>query len=112
MSFSQLGYPQFLSGSQEVYGGDRAGLGRDGGADGGVNQAATAAAVSSMLGMYGNPWAAQNYSAFLPYSGADLALISQMVGEMFSWNVEFKLRSKVVVSHVFMECARWLNACK
>ncbi|XP_038828349.1 iroquois-class homeodomain protein irx-1-like [Salvelinus namaycush] len=78
MSFSQLGYSQFLSGSQEVYGGDRAGLGRDGGADGGVNQAATAAAVSSMLGMYGNPWAAQNYSAFLPYSGADLALISQM----------------------------------
>ncbi|XP_010871524.1 iroquois-class homeodomain protein IRX-1b [Esox lucius] len=78
MSFSQLGYPQFLSGSQEVYGGDRAGSGRDGGAEGGVNQAATAAAVSSMLGMYGNPWAAQNYSAFLPYSGADLALISQM----------------------------------
>ncbi|XP_024296932.1 iroquois-class homeodomain protein IRX-1b [Oncorhynchus tshawytscha] len=78
MSFSQLGYPQFLSGSQEVYGGDRAGSGRDGGAESGVNQAATAAAVSSMLGMYGNPWAAQNYSAFLPYSGADLALISQM----------------------------------
>uniref|UniRef100_A0A673A918 Iroquois homeobox 1b n=1 Tax=Sphaeramia orbicularis TaxID=375764 RepID=A0A673A918_9TELE len=40
---------------------------------------ATAAAVGSMLGMYGNPWAAHNYSAFLPYSGAtDLALISQM----------------------------------
>uniref|UniRef100_A0A667XYB4 Iroquois homeobox 1b n=1 Tax=Myripristis murdjan TaxID=586833 RepID=A0A667XYB4_9TELE len=40
---------------------------------------ATAAAVGSMLGMYGSPWAAHNYSAFLPYSGAtDLALISQM----------------------------------
>ncbi|XP_039675187.1 iroquois-class homeodomain protein IRX-1b isoform X2 [Perca fluviatilis] len=32
-----------------------------------------------MLGMYGSPWAAHNYSAFLPYSGAtDLALITQM----------------------------------
>lgn len=100
MSFSQLGYPQFLSGSQEVYGGDRAGLGRDGGADGGVNQAATAAAVSSMLGMYGNPWAAQNYSAFLPYSGADLALISQMVGETVSWNVELELCSSGCLSNV------------
>ncbi|KAM6958928.1 iroquois-class homeodomain protein IRX-1b [Aplochiton taeniatus] len=79
MSFPQLGYSQFLSASQEVYGGDRTGSSReDRGTEGGLNSSATAAAVSSMLGMYGNPWAAQNYSAFLPYSGADLALISQM----------------------------------
>ncbi|KAM4630427.1 iroquois-class homeodomain protein IRX-1b [Polymixia lowei] len=79
MSFPQLGYPQFLSASHEVYGGDRPGSAREGGTESGVNSSATAAAVSSMLGMYGNPWAAHNYSAFLPYSGAtDLALISQM----------------------------------
>uniref|UniRef100_A0A8D0AID9 Iroquois homeobox 1b n=1 Tax=Sander lucioperca TaxID=283035 RepID=A0A8D0AID9_SANLU len=69
MSFPQLGYPQFLSASHEVYGGT----------EGGVSSSATAAAVGSMLGMYGSPWAAHNYSAFLPYSGAtDLALITQM----------------------------------
>uniref|UniRef100_A0A673A838 Iroquois homeobox 1b n=1 Tax=Sphaeramia orbicularis TaxID=375764 RepID=A0A673A838_9TELE len=68
MSFPQLGYPQFLRSTE---GG--------GGGGGGVSSSATAAAVGSMLGMYGNPWAAHNYSAFLPYSGAtDLALISQM----------------------------------
>uniref|UniRef100_A0A665UF62 Iroquois-class homeodomain protein irx-1-A-like n=1 Tax=Echeneis naucrates TaxID=173247 RepID=A0A665UF62_ECHNA len=69
MSFPQLGYPQFLGASHEVYAGT----------EGGVSSSATAAAVGSMLGMYGSPWAAHNYSAFLPYSGAtDLALISQM----------------------------------
>uniref|UniRef100_A0A673AA05 Iroquois homeobox 1b n=2 Tax=Sphaeramia orbicularis TaxID=375764 RepID=A0A673AA05_9TELE len=85
MSFPQLGYPQFLSASHEVYGGERPASVREGstegggGGGGGVSSSATAAAVGSMLGMYGNPWAAHNYSAFLPYSGAtDLALISQM----------------------------------
>ncbi|XP_071389943.1 iroquois-class homeodomain protein IRX-1b [Centroberyx affinis] len=79
MSFPQLGYPQFLSASHEVYGGERPASAREGGTDGGVSSSATAAAVGSMLGMYGSPWAAHNYSAFLPYSGAtDLALISQM----------------------------------
>uniref|UniRef100_A0A668SFI2 Homeobox domain-containing protein n=1 Tax=Oreochromis aureus TaxID=47969 RepID=A0A668SFI2_OREAU len=79
MSFPQLGYPQFLSASHEVYGGDRPGSAREGTTEGGVSSSATAAAVGSMLGMYGSPWAAHNYSAFLPYSGAtDLALISQM----------------------------------
>ncbi|XP_078124068.1 iroquois-class homeodomain protein IRX-1b [Sander vitreus] len=79
MSFPQLGYPQFLSASHEVYGGERPASAREGGTEGGVNSSATAAAVGSMLGMYGSPWAAHNYSAFLPYSGAtDLALITQM----------------------------------
>ncbi|KAM9385344.1 iroquois-class homeodomain protein IRX-1b [Pholidichthys leucotaenia] len=80
MSFPQLGYPQFLSASHEVYGGERPASAREGAAEGAVSSpSATAAAVGSMLGMYGSPWAAPNYSAFLPYSGAtDLALISQM----------------------------------
>ncbi|XP_037651972.1 iroquois-class homeodomain protein IRX-1b [Sebastes umbrosus] len=79
MSFPQLGYPQFLSASHEVYAGERPASAREGGAEGGLSSSATAAAVGSMLGMYGSPWAAHNYSAFLPYSGAaDLALISQM----------------------------------
>lgn len=80
MSFPQLGYPQFLGASHEVYGGERPASAREGGTEGGISSSATAAAVGSMLGMYGSPWAAHNYSAFLPYSGAtDLALISQMV---------------------------------
>ncbi|XP_054911785.1 iroquois-class homeodomain protein IRX-1b [Poeciliopsis prolifica] len=80
MSFPQLGFPQFLGASHEVYGSERpASAARDGGSEGAVSSSATAAAVGSMLGMYGSPWAAPNYSAFLPYSGAaDLALISQM----------------------------------
>ncbi|XP_029370388.1 iroquois-class homeodomain protein IRX-1b [Echeneis naucrates] len=79
MSFPQLGYPQFLGASHEVYAGERPASAREGGTEGGVSSSATAAAVGSMLGMYGSPWAAHNYSAFLPYSGAtDLALISQM----------------------------------
>ena len=78
MSFPQLGYPQFLSASHEMY--ERPASAREGGTEGGLSSSATAAAVGSMLGMYGSPWAAHNYSAFLPYSGAsDLALISQMV---------------------------------
>ncbi|XP_056439108.1 iroquois-class homeodomain protein IRX-1b [Gadus chalcogrammus] len=79
MSFPQLGFTQFLNPPHEVYAGERPGSAREGGADSGVSPSAcTAAAVSSMLGMYGNPWA-HNYSAFLPYGGAtDLALISQM----------------------------------
>lgn len=80
MSFPQLGYPQFLGASHEVYGGDRPASVREGGTEGAVNSPAAAAAVGSMLGMYGSPWSPHNYSAFLPYSGAtDLALISQMV---------------------------------
>ncbi|KAL6100174.1 uncharacterized protein ACO6RY_01836 [Pungitius sinensis] len=79
MSFPQLGYPQFLGASHEMYGGERPASAREGAAEGGLSSSATAAAVGSMLGMYGSPWAAHNYSAFLPYSGAaDLALISQM----------------------------------
>ncbi|XP_054619912.1 iroquois-class homeodomain protein IRX-1b [Dunckerocampus dactyliophorus] len=79
MAFPQLGYPQFLSASHEVYAGERPASSREGSTESGVSSSATAAAVGSMLGMYGSPWATPNYSAFLPYSGApDLALISQM----------------------------------
>lgn len=80
MSFPQLGFPQFLSASHhEVYGSERPASAREGGTEGGVSSSSAAAAVGSMLGVYGNPWG-PNYSAFLPYSGAsDLALISQMV---------------------------------
>ncbi|KAM9824791.1 iroquois-class homeodomain protein IRX-1b [Neosynchiropus ocellatus] len=78
MAFPQLGYPQFVSASHEVYAGERPAATREGATEAGVSSSATAAAVGSMLGMYGGPWA-PNYSAFLPYSGAsDLALISQM----------------------------------
>lgn len=79
MSFPQLGYPQYLSASQAVYGGDRPGVltpsSRGGNAEIGGSASAAAAAVSSVLGMY--PYA-HNYSAFLPYTSADLALFSQM----------------------------------
>ncbi|KAF6725433.1 Iroquois-class homeodomain protein irx-1 [Oryzias melastigma] len=81
MSFPQLGYPQYLSASQAVYGSDRAGVltpsSRGGSTDIGGSPSATAAAVTSVLGMYANPYA-HNYSAFLPYTSADLALFSQM----------------------------------
>uniref|UniRef100_A0A4W5JZZ9 Uncharacterized protein n=1 Tax=Hucho hucho TaxID=62062 RepID=A0A4W5JZZ9_9TELE len=83
MSFPQLGYPQYLSASQAVYGGDRPGVltpsSRGGSSEIAGNQSAAAAAVTSVLGMYANPYTAHNYSAFLPYSSADLALFSQMV---------------------------------
>lgn len=82
MSFPQLGYPQYLSASQAVYGSDRAGVltpsSRGGSTEIGGSPSATAAAVTSVLGMYANPYA-HNYSAFLPYTSADLALFSQMV---------------------------------
>ncbi|MBN3285993.1 IRX1 protein, partial [Polyodon spathula] len=82
MSFPQLGYPQYLSATQAMYGGERPGVlstsVRGGSAEIGANPSATAAAVTSMLGMYANPYAAHNYSAFLPYTSADLALFSQM----------------------------------
>ncbi|XP_066547136.1 iroquois-class homeodomain protein irx-1 [Amia ocellicauda] len=82
MSFPQLGYPQYLSATQAVYGGDRPGVlaasARGGSSEIGANPSATAAAVTSVLGMYANPYAAHNYSAFLPYTSADLALFSQM----------------------------------
>ncbi|XP_019731186.1 iroquois-class homeodomain protein IRX-1b [Hippocampus comes] len=79
MAFPQLGYPQFLNAAHEVYSSERSASSREGSSESGVSSSATAAAVGSMLGMYGSPWAAPNYSAFLPYSGApDLALISQM----------------------------------
>ncbi|KAK9403659.1 iroquois-class homeodomain protein IRX-1 [Crotalus adamanteus] len=95
MSFPQLGYPQYLSASQAVYGGsDRPGVlaaaaaaaaaaatsGRPGGAE--LSSGSTAA-VTSVLGMYAaaaaaaGPYSTANYSAFLPYT-ADLTLFSQM----------------------------------
>ncbi|CAG6015858.1 unnamed protein product [Menidia menidia] len=81
MSFPQLGYPQYLSASPAVYGGDRPGVltpsSRGGSTEIGGSPSATAAAVTSVLGMYANPYA-HNYSAFLPYTSADLALFSQM----------------------------------
>ncbi|XP_061574257.1 iroquois-class homeodomain protein IRX-1a [Cololabis saira] len=80
MSFPQLGYPQYLGASPAVYGGDRAGVltsSRGGSSELGGSPSAAAAAVSSVLGMYANPYA-HNYSAFLPYTSADLALFSQM----------------------------------
>lgn len=83
MSFPQLGYPQYLSASQAVYGSDRPGVltpsSRGASTEiGGSPSATAAAAVTSVLGMYANPYA-HNYSAFLPYTSADLALFSQMV---------------------------------
>lgn len=82
MSFSQLGYPQYLSATQAAYGGDRTGVlsasFRGSPSEIGAGQSATAA-VTSVLGMYANPYAAPGYSAFLPYSSADLALFSQLV---------------------------------
>ncbi|KAM9310815.1 iroquois-class homeodomain protein IRX-1a [Pholidichthys leucotaenia] len=81
MSFPQLGYPQYLSASQAVYGSDRPAVltpsSRGGSTEIGGSPSATAAAVTSVLGMYANPYA-HNYSAFLPYTSADLALFSQM----------------------------------
>ncbi|XP_077166447.1 iroquois-class homeodomain protein IRX-1 isoform X2 [Paroedura picta] len=90
MSFPQLGYPQYLSASQAVYGGsDRPGVlaaaaaaaGRPGGAE---LSSGSSAAVTSVLGMYAaaaaaasGPYGAPNYSAFLPYT-ADLSLFAQM----------------------------------
>ncbi|XP_028819989.1 iroquois-class homeodomain protein IRX-1b isoform X2 [Denticeps clupeoides] len=77
MSFpQQLGYPQFLGAPQEAFGGDRAGV-RGGGSEGAANPPA-AAAVTPVLGMYPNPWSAGNYSAFLPYNSAELALLTHM----------------------------------
>lgn len=82
MSFPQLGYPQYLSASQAVYGSERPGVlapsSRGGSTEIGGSPSATAAAVTSVLGMYANPYA-HNYSAFLPYTSADLALFTQMV---------------------------------
>lgn len=77
MAFPQLGYPQYLSASQAVYAADRQGVlaSSRGGAELGANPAA---AVTSVLGMYANPYTAQNYSAFLPYT-TDLTMFSQMV---------------------------------
>ncbi|CAL8297044.1 unnamed protein product [Lota lota] len=98
MSFPQLGFTQFLSAPHELYAGERPGSAREGGADSGVSPSATAAAVSSMLGMYGNPWA-HNYSAFLPYGGAtDLALISQM-GPQFDLKESPGARSAALPVH-------------
>ncbi|XP_062925376.1 iroquois-class homeodomain protein IRX-1b [Mobula hypostoma] len=76
MAFPQLGYPQYLSASQAVYAADRQGVlaSSRGGAEFGANPAA---AVTSVLGMYANPYTAQNYSAFLPYT-TDLTMFSQM----------------------------------
>uniref|UniRef100_A0A8C2BSH3 Iroquois-class homeodomain protein irx-1-like n=1 Tax=Cyprinus carpio TaxID=7962 RepID=A0A8C2BSH3_CYPCA len=82
MSFSQLGYPQFLNASQEMYGAERTAVmpcsPREGSSENSANSATAAAAIAPMLGMYANPWTVQNYSAFLPYNSAELALLSQM----------------------------------
>lgn len=82
MSFPQLGYPQFLNASQEVFGGERTGVmptsPREGSSESCANAGTTSAAITPMLGMYANPWTVQNYSAFLPYNSAELALLSQM----------------------------------
>ncbi|XP_066539803.1 iroquois-class homeodomain protein IRX-1a [Hoplias malabaricus] len=79
MSFPQLGYPQYVSASQAVYGAERAAVlgssSRAGSADAG---AAAAAPVASVLGVYAHPYPHPNYGAFLPYTSADLALFSQM----------------------------------
>lgn len=87
MSFPQLGYPQYLSASQAVYGSDRPGVltpsSRGGSTEIGGSPSATAAAVTSVLGMYASPYA-HNYSAFLPYTSADLALFSQMVSRIYA----------------------------
>ncbi|KAG7458026.1 hypothetical protein MATL_G00233500 [Megalops atlanticus] len=82
MSLPQLSYPQYLSATQAVHGGDRTGVlaasARGSAADIDANTSATAAAVTSVLGMYANHYSAHNYSAFLPYTRADLALFSQL----------------------------------
>ncbi|XP_076864588.1 iroquois-class homeodomain protein IRX-1b [Brachyhypopomus gauderio] len=82
MSFPQLGYPQFLGASQEVYGAERAGVmpasPREGSSDSSANPPSSVAAIAPILGMYAHPWNAQSYSAFLPYNSAELALLSQM----------------------------------
>ncbi|XP_056597640.1 iroquois-class homeodomain protein IRX-1b [Triplophysa dalaica] len=79
MSFPQLGYPQFLNASHELYGAERTGVmptsPREGSSESSSNPAT---AITPMLGMYANPWTVQNYSAFLPYNSAELALLSQM----------------------------------
>ncbi|KAI1901900.1 hypothetical protein AGOR_G00039190 [Albula goreensis] len=81
MSLPQLSYPQYLSATQAVHGCDRSGVlaasARGNGAEIGANTSATTAAVTSVLGMY-NHYSAHNYSAFLPYTRADLALFSQL----------------------------------
>ncbi|KAG5842417.1 iroquois-class homeodomain protein IRX-1b [Anguilla rostrata] len=82
MSLPQLSYPQYLSATQAVHNCDRSGVlsasARGNGSDIGANPSATAAAVTSVLGMYANHYSAHNYSAFLPYTRADLALFSQL----------------------------------
>lgn len=90
MSFPQLGYPQFLNASQEVYGAERTGVmpssPREGSSENSANPATAAAAITPMLGMYANPWTVQNYSAFLPYNSAELALLSQMVRYFYTFD--------------------------
>ncbi|XP_029445800.1 iroquois-class homeodomain protein IRX-1 [Rhinatrema bivittatum] len=88
MSFPQLGYPQYLSAGPAVYGSERPGVlaaaaaaaaAAAGSARPGAGElgGGSAAAVTSVLGMYASPYSAPNYSAFLPYT-TDLALFSQM----------------------------------
>ncbi|KAK1804915.1 hypothetical protein P4O66_019285, partial [Electrophorus voltai] len=82
MSFPQLGYPQFLGASPEVYGVERASVmptsPREGSSDSSTNPPTSVAAITPILGMYANPWNAQSYSAFLPYNSTELTLLSQM----------------------------------
>ncbi|KAG9276344.1 iroquois-class homeodomain protein IRX-1a [Astyanax mexicanus] len=77
MSFPQLGYPQYLSASQAVYGAERAAVLAPS-SRGGSGEAGAGAPVASVLGVYAHPYAHANYGAFLPYASADLALFSQM----------------------------------
>lgn len=111
MSFPQLGYPQFLTASQEVYGGERTGVmpasPGDGGSDSGATPANTAAAIAPMLGMYANPWTVQNYSAFLPYNSAELALLSQMVRDSLDiFLIKFR-RCTINFENVFIKKRAW-----
>ncbi|XP_069469810.1 iroquois-class homeodomain protein IRX-1 [Ambystoma mexicanum] len=90
MSFSQLGYPQYLSaGPGALYAaGERQGLlaeaaaasGARAGGAGELGSSSPAALTASVLGMYAahsHFGASPNYSAFLPYT-TELALFSQM----------------------------------
>ncbi|XP_029103996.1 iroquois-class homeodomain protein IRX-1b [Scleropages formosus] len=77
-AFPQLTYPQYagMSASQPAVLSTTSS--RGGASDIGAGQSAAPASVTSVLGVYSNPYAAHGYSAFLPYSSADLALLSHL----------------------------------
>ncbi|KAL4630002.1 iroquois-class homeodomain protein IRX-1 [Arapaima gigas] len=76
-SFPPPGYPQFagLSGSHSAV---LSASSRGGAPEISAGQTAAAPALTSVLGVYSNPYAAHGYSALLPYAGADLALLANM----------------------------------